>query len=402
MKHFNFLIILTLLIIATSCSEELPDFTNSWDEDIYFFGKNLEEKHVDLFFKYPQANFENDIANLRAKTIEYTEDKLLFELAKILSKIGDSHTQLSFGNKLSVLPIELLWLDDGILLTQINTSDAAHLGKKITHINSVPILEVIESYRSIIAHENESNFKNQVVQYLKIYEFYHEFGYHEKGTEIELKLEDGTTISVLQESQDKVQFSPPSTPLFLQNTTSYYWFEEIAEENVLYIQYNSCREISTLSFHTFTEQIVDAVESNSDINKIVLDLRHNGGGNSGIMKPLIEKLEEYVEDGRFLKDNIYLIISRKTFSSALLNSFEIKDKLDNVVLGEPTGGKPNHYGEVRKFQLPKSRLNVYYSTKYFTLIDDEIDSFEPDIFIDYTSTDFLNGIDPVLDYIISN
>ncbi len=36
-----------------------------------------------------------------------------------------------------------------------------------------------------------------------------------------------------------------------------------------------------------------------------------------------------------------------------------------ILVGEPTGGKPNSYGEISSFLLPNSGLVVNYSTKYF-------------------------------------
>lgn len=400
MKNLCHGIILFLVLSGLSCAEDLPEFTNNWDEDVYHFGRELEDKHIDLFFKLSKSEFENDILQLRESTGIYTDEKIIIELTKILSKIGDSHTQLQLGNKFQVLPIEFLWLDDGILLSAVDAANPHHLGKKIDSVNDIPILEVINGFREVIAFENESNFKNQVIQYLKIYEFYQELGFNETGSDISLKFTDGSEYTIGPEPVEQLKITSSTTPLFLQSTDIYYWFEELEDEHLLYIQYNSCREISTLSFDTFTKQISAVIDENLEIDKVVLDLRHNGGGNSAIMKPLIDQLEDYVNADRLKKDNIYLIISRKTFSSALLNSFEIKERLENIVLGEPTGGKPNHYGEVRRFELPKSRLNVYYSTKYFTLVDDDPDSFEPDIFVEYNSEHFLNGIDPILQQII--
>jgi len=39
--------------------------------------------------------------------------------------------------------------------------------------------------------------------------------------------------------------------------------------------------------------------------------------------------------------------------------------LHAILVGEPTGNKPNHYGQQQNFELPNSRLMVHYSTKHF-------------------------------------
>ena len=106
MRSFNTLycFLFALCLLVCSCGEDEPDFTNSWDEDIYVFGKELEERHYDLFFQLPKEEFEKSILDLRSQSGDFTKGKAAFELSKIISKIGDSHTGLQLGNHLSILP----------------------------------------------------------------------------------------------------------------------------------------------------------------------------------------------------------------------------------------------------------------------------------------------------------
>ena len=63
-------------------------------------------------------------------------------------------------------------------------------------------------------------------------------------------------------------------------------------------------------------------------------------------------------------------------------------------------GKPNHYGELRSFNLPNTDLRVSYSTKYFRLLEDsDPDSLYPDITVETEFEDFLNGRDTILEMI---
>ena len=50
-------------------------------------------------------------------------------------------------------------------------------------------------------------------------------------------------------------------------------------------------------------------------------------------------------------------IRRKLAALSLWHGFRA------TLVGEPTGGKPNAYGDVRTFSLPNSRLVIRYSTK---------------------------------------
>lgn len=96
-KKWRIFLFISLLAFVFSCSEDTPVFTNDWDEDVYFFGKDLKDKHVDLFFKMSENEFDNAIKQLRDSTSTFLEAEILIELSKIVSKIGDSHTQLLFS-----------------------------------------------------------------------------------------------------------------------------------------------------------------------------------------------------------------------------------------------------------------------------------------------------------------
>ena len=73
-----------------------------------------------------------------------------------------------------------------------------------------------------------------------------------------------------------------------------------------------------------------------------------------------------------------------------------------ILVGEPTGGKPNSYGEVRSFRLPNSGLRVMYSTKYFQMLETDPPAVEPDITVELTAADRFGGHDPVLARILED
>jgi len=110
---------------------------------------------------------------------------------------------------------------------------------------------------------------------------------------------------------------------------------------------------------------------------------------------LMSQLEEYE---RFKgKGDVIVLISRYTFSSAMTNAHQLKERLGAVLIGEPTGGKPNHFGQLDSFILPNSGLTVYHSTKWFQKVEGDPDAVHPDVLIEVGSEDFFAGNDPVLE-----
>ena len=58
------------------------------------------------------------------------------------------------------------------------------------------------------------------------------------------------------------------------------------------------------------------------------------------------------------ENNLYIIIRRKTFSSAVNNCVYAKSNSNAIFIGEDTGGNPNGYGEVQLITLPNSKKQI--------------------------------------------
>src|SRR5262245_22322829 len=72
-----------------------------------------------------------------------------------------------------------------------------------------------------------------------------------------------------------------------------------------------------------------------------------------------------------------------------------------ILVGAPTGMRPNHYGEHAEFRLPNSGLRVSYSTRYYRFAADADPAVFPDQSIEPTWTAFREGRDPVMEWIFS-
>ena len=140
-------------------------------------------------------------------------------------------------------------------------------------------------------------------------------------------------------------------------------------------------------------------------------MRDNTGGDSGIINPLLNGLAQrasaLVSNPNF---RFYEIISKGTFYSGLDDAMGIKSLVLQIdaqypglgigarflVIGEPTGGKPSHYGTTAGFALPASHLTGQYSTRFISAPSGIPGgpSFNPDISVGTRSTDFFARFDP--------
>ncbi len=380
-----------------------------WLEDINFLSSELPQKHKNLFFKKSKEDFFTEIDSLKMNIDSFNDYEIELQIAKIVASIKDAHTSVPLKvNRL--LPLELYWFSDGIYVILAPVQYKEILYCKIKKINKFCIEEIVDALSSIISYENEIHLKSQLPKFLPAIELLYDLGFVNDIDSLELTFEDKNkkirTLNVnsfpLKEwremhsliKSDLVHMK--SLPLYRKNSHKNYWFQYIPDANIVYFKYNTCRDMLPIDVFTFCKNLVKFIEKHK-VKKLIIDLRNNSGGNSSLLDPFIEdikNLEKINEIGK-----LFVIIGRETFSSALLNAFFLKESTAAIFLGEPTGGKPNCYGELQRFTLKNSGLTVCYSTEYYKIIeDDNLPSFFPDVNITLTIQNYVDNQDPCFEY----
>jgi C-terminal processing protease CtpA/Prc len=184
----------------------------------------------------------------------------------------------------------------------------------------------------------------------------------------------------------------------------------LAAERICYVQYNRCEgretaerrgdretaarlpSLQALFDSALTE--LRAAVGDGRADTLVFDVRFNSGGASDFGTRFAQQVAGIAALRR--PGRVFVIIGRRTFSSAILNAQDFKRLLAARFVGEPTSGTANHYGEVRTFTLPSSHLVVGYSTKYFGEPGGRLDPLQPDIPAEMSFAEFNEGVDPVL------
>lgn len=380
------------------------DRIDKWEKDIDYIADKLPKKHKNMFFKLNEEEFKNGINELKGQLNQMNDAEIKVSLSQIVASIGDAHTSINFSAE-KMFPLEFYWFNDGIYI--INTSEdyKDFKYKKLKKINNKDINEIIERISSVVSHENEAILKSQVpirialpelLKGLKIIDNIDNATFTFEGNSensINVKALDGEEVfeNIFGKSREG-----ENIPLYMQNKDKYYWFKYLEDEKVVYFNYSQCMEMEDKPFKDFSVELMNVLNAKG-VEKLIIDIRNNGGGNSMILKNLISEIGKSELNK---KGKLFVIIGRRTFSSAVLNAIELNNNTDAIFVGEPTGGKPNHYGEVKSFELPNNKITVSYSSKYFKNYDKDIDTFVPDKTIELTIEDYINNVDPVLEYIL--
>ncbi len=378
-----------------------------WKLDIDQLGAELPEKHANFFYRTKSQPFHNKLNRLKSNLDKLDNLEVLVSLCKITAAARDAHTSVVFPAT-AFLPIKVYWFEEGIYIIAASDEQAGSIHNKIEGINGVPIEEVVGLLKKVISYENESFLKSQLPNYLCAAEILYGLEILDETKEVELDLRgtDGnlfqrkvSTISsnAFYEINTKTSADEPALPLYRRNRDHAYWSDLIGENKTLYFKYNSCRERKDLSIDAFIEKVMHQIES-PEVDRFIVDLRNNLGGNSTLLEPLIEKIKKNEKINK--EGALYVILGRDTFSSALLNAYAFKNKTKAIFLGEPSGGKPNCYGEVQSFKLNNSKVEIRYSTQYYKLIkSNKVRSFFPDVEMRVTFQDYLDNRDPCLEYV---
>lgn len=394
------LLILTLLLPLTARCQDKSD---PWIADLDFMMKELISKHKNVFHTASRRDLETRVNQLKARIPTLDDRQRTIEFMRLGAAIGDGHTGVHADfAKFFVYPVSVYSFDDGLFVKAAIEQHKDLIGAKVVKIGSLDVADLRTAFLKIIPHDNTQSFRNAFQQRVTIGEMLQAVRAIDTADEAAFVLEkDGrrqTKIlrAVRNESLRKMKWTQPASappkPLYQQKANLSHWNDWIAEHKTLYFKYNRCSDAR--GFFRLVGGTIGFIKQN-EVERFVLDLRDNPGGNSAIFKPLLEFLRQHKELNQ--KGRLFVIIGRRTFSSGLWNAVEMKTRTKALLIGEATGGKPNHFGEVGTFKLPNSGLTVTYSKKFHKLLNagDPL-SLMPDIPVNFNAADYFAGRDPYL------
>ena len=413
----NIIFLILGIFIIQSCDSQNVN-TTDWNSDLDFISKELPKKHYDFFVTKSKEYYLQGIQNIKSSTDNLSDFEISVKLQQLIASMGDSHTKVNFGqliDKSKILPLHLFMFSDGLYILHTIPEYEEILGHRIISINQIPIEIVIDSLSTLITVDNQAIIKSSIPEILPLVQVLEYFKFT-KEPKIELGLEDlhGTKKNyniepAFMNRKNRKMFKPDSLALCFRNERAFFIDYDQPKDKIYYIQYNKCwskelevkyrngRDANRMpSFNDFEEKVFHNLET-KQFEKVVFDLRFNSGGNSSQGTAFIEKFAKFADKNPEMK--IFVILGRYTFSSAILNAMDFIRLTNAKFVGEETGGKPNHFGEVKNFRLPHSGLRVDYSTKYFKRTDMNENSLIPEINIETDFSDFKSGIDPVYEWI---
>ena len=196
----------------------------------------------------------------------------------------------------------------------------------------------------------------------------------------------------------------PQTKSAQENWTDAAGFGNYArplpEHRALYVSIDDMDDVESKTFEQFTRECFAAMEDPST-ERLLLDIRRNGGGNNFVQEPLRKR----VLRSRFNRPGgLYVLTSPITFSAAQNCATRLERDSFAVFVGEPSGGAPNQYGDAETFAGDATGIvSIVSKLAWFdSYPQDRRVLSMPDIFAPMTFADWAAGRDAALDAALSH
>lgn len=347
-----------------------------WRYDLQVVAREVKRKgYMDgVARKLSKEDFDAAVKRLSEQIPKLTDMQVSIELMKLLRLVGDGHTGVLAApprpEYIRSVPVQFYLFKEGLFIIGADPSHKDLLGMQVLRFGERTIDEVMAALDPLTSRDNEI-WPSLVGPYrMRYLPLLHGLGLIPDPARVTLTLRDAEgktrnlTLAADMSAPDiwnvfpKTWLSYPQTltkplPLYLKNTSARYWFEHLPESKTVYFQYNRVRNDQQEPLAQFNERLFKFINDN-DVDKLVIDLRWNNGGNTPLSQPLLHSLIRNERVNR--RGHLFVIIGRRTFSAAQNTATFIERHTNAIFVGEPTGSSPNFIGEENPFTLPYSKM----------------------------------------------
>ncbi len=390
-----------------------------WAWDLDFYARRMKQMHWDLFAHVSKETFLAEIEKLKKDAASLSDSQIRVRLKKITAMVGDGHTSSRLnaeGEKRRALPLHLFAFADGMYVIGADASHAELAGAKVLAVGGMKTDAAMAAVKPYISVDNDMGYLAGGPAMLCSPAILQAIGASKDESGVELTLELGGKTSKVK--VEPVEFpagghagmrmpgftylhdrAGATKPLFLKDTDKMFRMEHVPEKKLVYFWFGAVQDSPEAKLGEFAERVFDFIGKN-DVENLVIDMRFNGGGNTGLIRPLINGLIKCDKVNK--PGHLFVIIGRHTFSAAQ-NTVNLMDKQTAAIfVGEPTGSRPEFVGESTNFVLPHSKTRVYCSSRYWQYMDstDERTWVQPGIAAEMTFADYAAGKDAAMEAIL--
>jgi hypothetical protein len=391
-----------------------PSRDDAWRIAIDTLVSERERIHPDPYHGIDKATYLAAAADLAARIPDLSDDQALAGITRLAAMPSwngrDGHSGMfPFlpADRTHAYPLRFWRFSDGLVITAARAPYEGLIGSRVTAIAGMPIDDVLALAEPMAPRDNPSNLLAYGPLYMRQAELLSGVGVIERAGPAVFTVvdRDGNTrdwtVEPIPAADDVVWTAsfphrlPPRDVLWLHDQAEPIWWRFLEDSGTLYVQYN---EVS--STETAADEILARV-AEGDVERVVVDLRNNGGGDNRRYVPLLEALQDPRIDR---PQRLVALFGRYTFSAAGNFAAELERTTGAVFAGEAMGSSPNLYGDAVRSPLRTIGRDVYIASSYHlkSLAEDARITIEPDLAVPYSSDDYFGDRDPQLEAAIES
>lgn len=418
-------IIILIPIIAYTMSwsyHRLSAFLNSaesrWIKDLNAFERAILDKHVnpDWISSRTTQVVRQRIDSLRNVVAiangVVNKDSMRVAMMQIAALLQDGHTHIAnYKGTTGEFPIKVQFYREGLFIVEANLSLKHVVGHKITAVDGVPIERVLNKIRTISPSSNISSQKMYAEIYIKNPAMLYGLGVTKNSRSAVFSLEtiEGSTSTILFNGFEKASkkihiddlYEHNRQPLHSKNIEKAYWYAYDSKKALLYLKYDKVLSMGNDPMDSFVDRLMRVVDS-VNINKFVIDISHNRGGDNFLTAKLVTEIQKRPKVNK--KGVLYVITGHQTFSAAICFAGNLSTRTHATFVGTPFADYNNLPGDAKFFDLHMNRITWQVSEMFWenTYYGDSRKTIVPAIAYERSFKEEINGEDPLIDLILND
>lgn len=384
-----------------------------WRYDLKFYSRELKRLRFNVFNEISERDFDAFVHKLDRDIPKLTNNQIAARFMLLAGTVNDGHTSLNPTTSaildVNSVPLSVSSFPEGYFVVATDRANEGLLGGELVSIEGKPIEEVVKLVDPYVGNENSQWLRVRAPRLLVRPGFLNGIGVAKKPDELTLGLKMSTgqrtvllKATALGPGSDWItlrsKIEAPA-PLTWKSREKRYWFEQIPGTKVVFAQYNSVQNDQAEPLGVFWGRMFKFIEDNQ-IEKLILDMRWNGGGNNFLNAPLLNGL---IRSRINVRGSLFVITGPNTFSAAICGLTQIERYTNAIICGEPGGSPPNFIGETIQVALPYSKITGSISDLYWQnshAMDHRI-WIPTTIYVPYTFADYSANKDSVIDAILN-
>lgn len=418
-----------LVLTLSNCLYSQSNLTaDKWREDLTFLRQVIETKYSNLFYNVTKEQFESAADALYSSIPNMTENEIRVGFFKLVAMFRIGHTHFALGSRhgdelvpvFNHIPVRFYFYSDGVYISRISAKYKDALGGKVLKIGGMNIDEVLLKMHEVISAENEQYFKNNIQYYLCIPEILHALKITGSDDNVSVTYEKDKEESevTLETEKGPLNFgnyeldvpagwvdafgdiNKSSSVLWMKEPAKFRYYEYMPDTKILYIRHSLVLDAPGETIKQFFDGVFEFADSH-EVDKFILDIRLNGGGNNYLNKPIITGIIRARNINRY--GHLFVITGKATFSAAQNLTNGLEKYTEAIFVGEPTAENINFYGDTREETLPNSMLRVRLSWLWWQDLDprDKRQWKAPQLAALMSFNDYKSGVDPSMNVIMN-